>query len=137
MFWLHSDIFAISPKFPPNYLGVHRLTNHNTARTHANRCQCHGMRGMWSAFIYSLTARAEIPYCVIIITASIDFMQSQFVPCACAIRSPTRPIRQGKGCAGRNMHMVRRGGQSLRRLVIRKVFVLFSAIYLYNLNRCS
>ena len=32
MFWLHSDIFAISLKFPPNYLGVHRLTNHCTAR---------------------------------------------------------------------------------------------------------
>ena len=65
------------------------------------------------------------------------FYARQFLPCACASRSPTRPIRQGKVCcAGRNMHMVRRDGQSMRRLVIRKVFVLFSAIYSYDLNRC-
>ena len=83
MFWLHSDIFDISLKFPPNFLGVHRLTNHNS--THANNVThaCHGRRGMCSAFISSLTARAEIPYCVISITVSIDFMQANF----CRVRA--------------------------------------------------
>ena len=38
---------------------------------------------MRSAFVSSLTARTEIPYCVISITASIDLMQANF----CRVRA--------------------------------------------------
>ena len=136
MFWLHSDIFDISLKFPPNYLGVHRLTNHYTARTRQINVTMPWKRHVIGVYFFTDSVRRDSVLCDQ--HYCIDrFYARQFLPCACASRSPTRPIRQGKVCcAGRNMHMVRRDGQSMRRLVIRKVFVIFSAVYAYDLNRC-
>ena len=54
-----------------------------------NKCHpCHGRRGMRSAFVSSLTARTEIPYCVISITASIDFMLAAF----CRVHAPAEAL---------------------------------------------
>jgi hypothetical protein len=65
------------------------------------------------------------------------FYASQISALCVRQQKPYPPLHQGKVCcAGRNIRMVRRNGQSMRRLVIRKVFALFSAIYSYDLNHC-
>ena len=133
MFWLHSDKFDIFPKFPPNYLGVHRLTNHDTARTHQINVT-HAMKGeACDRRLLLHWERAQI-FVLCDQHCCIDrFYASCFQPCGCASRSPTRPTRQGNGGI---WHIARRDGQSMRRLIIRKVFVLFLAINAYDLNCC-
>ena len=90
MFWLHSDIFDISLKFPPNYLGVHRLTNHNIARTRQINVT-HAMEARHVIGVYFFTDSARRDSVLCDQHYCIDrFYASQFLPCACASRSPTR-----------------------------------------------
>ena len=63
MFWLHSDIFDISLKFPPNYLGVHRLTNHYTARTRQINVTMPWKRHVIGVYFFTDSVRRDSVLC--------------------------------------------------------------------------